>query len=406
MTEPNGLPKIHPAGRGRTFLAMVGQILSHPRLSPRIILGALLWLSAPLRAEVPLIGMTTAQTRGIATAEAGIVADRIRSELVKSGQVRLVEREAVDRVLKEQAFQGSGACGEDCSARIGRMLAAQSMLIPSIQCGEDRCTLSARLVDVGSGEVVVSVDQDCPTGSMEELLSQGVPGLVGKLLAGTRSAPSLQATGEIHVEVDDPTAELRLDGKTVPGEGAFALEGISPGTHLLEARTRDRMARREVRLAPGQILRVRLELQPGTGHAMLLSRPLGAQVFLRELLVGETPQKSLELPAGWQSLTFRKLGYLDTTLTVPVAMDSVRRVHVQLVPAGTLVLEPLVEAPARLWQAGEPLVRDASERISLRTGRWHLKLEAPGYLAVDQEIEIKPSRTTTVTLEALPQTDR
>lgn len=378
------------------------QILSIAR--SRHLAGALLLaLFVPGKAEVPLIGISAIESQGFDARDAGIVSDRIRSELVKSGQVRLVEREAVDRVLKEQAFQGSGVCGEECTARIGRMLAARSMLIPSVRCGQERCSLGARLVDVESGEVVVSVDEDCQTGEMETLLNRAVPGLVRRLLTGSLEAPSLKATGEIHVDADDPAATLRLDGKPVAGMGSFALEGLAPGPHRLEARTREHIARREVFLEPGQVLRVQLELQPGTGRVLLLSRPLGAQVFANRLLIGETPQKSLELPTGLQTLTFRKLGYLDTSLAVPVEMDSTRRLHVQLTAAGTLAVEPAVPVQARLWQGGEPLVRDASERIPLRTGRWHLKLEAPGWQAVDQEIEIAPSRTTTVTLEPQPQ---
>jgi len=59
---------------------------------------------------------------GMDQVTATIVSDRLRSELVNSGVFRVMEREEMENILKEQGFQQSGGCDEaSCLVQVGRL---------------------------------------------------------------------------------------------------------------------------------------------------------------------------------------------------------------------------------------------------------------------------------------------
>ena len=82
--------------------------------------------------------------------EASIISDRVRTELFKTGQYRILERSNMLSILKEQGFQQSQSnCqGVDCSVEIGRLLAVKQIVTGSVSKLGSIYTLSLRIVDV------------------------------------------------------------------------------------------------------------------------------------------------------------------------------------------------------------------------------------------------------------------
>lgn len=81
------------------------------------------------------------------------------SELLASGLVnykifKLVEREKINKIIKELTFQQSGICDEKTALQIGRLLGAKYILLGSfIQVG-DIIRIDARLSAVETGEIL------------------------------------------------------------------------------------------------------------------------------------------------------------------------------------------------------------------------------------------------------------
>ena len=65
---------------------------------------------------------------GIQKAEVAILTDRLRNELVKTGRFRLMEREKMDEILKEQGFQQTGCTSTECMVEVGRSIGVQQMI--------------------------------------------------------------------------------------------------------------------------------------------------------------------------------------------------------------------------------------------------------------------------------------
>ncbi len=157
------------------------------------LLPAVLGLVVAASAGVPTIAVATFDTRGAADSSAtGILTEALVNELAKTGQVRVMERAQMRRIFEEQRFEESGACGEDdCAQRLGHILSVRQIAVGTLGRLGGTLTLSARMVDVETGEVLQSSSrQEC---AVDQFLVD-LPGMARELLA----APGLMSSSSPH----------------------------------------------------------------------------------------------------------------------------------------------------------------------------------------------------------------
>tara|TARA_Y100001935_G_C17272036_1_gene492508 strand:+ start:108 stop:719 length:612 start_codon:yes stop_codon:yes gene_type:complete len=125
------------------------------------------------------------ENNGLDKSDVRIITERMQSEFVKADGYKVVERSKIDNILKEQKFQNSG-CVDECLIEIGKMVGAKEALIGSVGKLGNLFTITARLVDVSTGENIRSSDYDTE-GEISNLLKRGLPKIVvdltGKNLA-------------------------------------------------------------------------------------------------------------------------------------------------------------------------------------------------------------------------------
>ena len=119
--------------------------------------------------------------------------DIIVTELQKTGQFILVEREKVQRILDEQRFQASDLVEPATVAKVGRLLGVNAIVTGAVtQFGQREegveaivyqrrsqiaeCTVDIRIVDVETGEILVA---DSGRGEAKQTV-EGVMGLGGR----------------------------------------------------------------------------------------------------------------------------------------------------------------------------------------------------------------------------------
>jgi TolB-like protein len=124
--------------------------------------------------------------RGVAADEALTLADRFRAELSACDGIRQVERSQMDAILREQGFQQSGCVSTECAVQTGRLLGVERMVSGSVSKIGETWTLHARLIDVGTAEILRTaiVDQ---RGAVDDVLTRGMAQLAARL-AGTCKA--------------------------------------------------------------------------------------------------------------------------------------------------------------------------------------------------------------------------
>lgn len=183
-----------------------------------IVFLCLAWVAQARQVQVAVNDLVP---RGVAQTDVEILGDRLRAELLATGMVRVMERSQMDQILKEQAFQQSGACeGGECAVQIGKLLAVDRMIVGSVGRIGELYTVQTRILDVGTGEIVFGANQD-HAGRIEDLLSKVVPNLARQLAAAMTTDSANGPQGSL---VPVASSSGSLSGRTVaraPGPGSF-----------------------------------------------------------------------------------------------------------------------------------------------------------------------------------------
>lgn len=212
---------------GRTYYCPMAYILlaiesrrhAFARLSKLwVILLVCTSLFAATEGPVPMVAVTQLQPRGVSANDASVLTDNISDELLKSGMVRVMERSQMDKILQEQGFQQSGTCDtSECAVQIGRLLGIEQIVVGSVGKVGETYSLSIRMVDVSTGEVVASSRQN-HRGAIDDVLQQVVPKVVQEL---TRSSSKSEKTP------DNATQDAKIEKEGSSGVLWWTLGGVA-----------------------------------------------------------------------------------------------------------------------------------------------------------------------------------
>ena len=113
-----------------------------------------------LHGEGPMaVAILDLEGRGISEMEAQTLTDRMRSELVNTGAVTIVERSQMQEILEEQGFQQTGCTSDECAVEVGKLLGVQNMITGSIGKIGTSYTLDVRMFVVESGAIMKTVNR-------------------------------------------------------------------------------------------------------------------------------------------------------------------------------------------------------------------------------------------------------
>ena len=102
------------------------------------------------------IAVSTLDAQNVSAGDAAVIADLLRSRLVRGGVFNVVEKSNMEKILQEQGFQNSGCTNEECAVKLGRILNVQKMIVGSFGKLMNRYFINLRVVDVETGSVVFS----------------------------------------------------------------------------------------------------------------------------------------------------------------------------------------------------------------------------------------------------------
>ncbi|MBL8026395.1 MAG: PEGA domain-containing protein [Fibrobacteres bacterium] len=141
----------------------------------------MLFIVAQCFADKTVIAVNDLSGQGVDSATSMVITERIRAELTSLKHFRVMERSQMQVILREQGFQSSGACSDnDCLVQMGQLLGVENMLVGTIGKIGNIFTISLRMVDVRSGEVLYTVTEDCRC-AIEDVLTVATPNIINKL---------------------------------------------------------------------------------------------------------------------------------------------------------------------------------------------------------------------------------
>jgi len=133
------------------------------------------------KGKLPMVAVLPLDARGLTTEEASVMTDMLGSELLQTGAFRVMERSQMDKILAEQGFQKSGACdNSQCAVEMGQLLGIDNMVVGSIGKVGRTFLVNARMVSVGSGEIIRSVSRTT-TGDLDDILTRMMPIVASEL---------------------------------------------------------------------------------------------------------------------------------------------------------------------------------------------------------------------------------
>jgi TolB-like protein len=140
------------------------------------------WLCTGL-AQIPVspnIAVLDLTAKGVDSVDASVLSDKMRGEFINSKKFQVIERGAVDEVLKEQGFQQSDCMSNECVAEAGQLLGVKYMVAGSIGKIEETYLLSVRLINATNGKIEASSQKEI-SGSLVQMLKTGVPEVVERI---------------------------------------------------------------------------------------------------------------------------------------------------------------------------------------------------------------------------------
>ena len=134
-------------------------------------------IEIPLTPSPPLIKSNIAviELSGVNIPKSAISAlsDRLRSELLQTNHFQVIEREAMDEILKEQGFQQSGCTTNECAIEIGQLMNVEKIIGGSINKVGNTFASTIRMINSRNGNIEKTVSFDY-SGPVDEILKRGM----------------------------------------------------------------------------------------------------------------------------------------------------------------------------------------------------------------------------------------
>ncbi|MBI4979545.1 MAG: PEGA domain-containing protein [Spirochaetes bacterium] len=143
--------------------------------------------------------------KGVSAIEASAVSDLFRNELVASGKFDVLDRNNMDSVLKEQAFQQTGCTETACAVQIGKVLNMEYMLYGIVLKMGSSFYVTVEMIKVETGKIEKSARQSVKS-------YDDMEGAVKKLVADIAGSQQKKET----------------ESYTAKGNGVLSIKSASP----------------------------------------------------------------------------------------------------------------------------------------------------------------------------------
>lgn len=121
--------------------------------------------------------------QGIKENEAILISEQLRSELIKYTKIKLIERNQMQEIFKEQGFQQSGCTNDTCAIEVGKLLDVKNLIIGFVGISGSYIVLSIRVINVSTG--IIAVNSYIRTkGSIDKLFESSISEAASEIYMG------------------------------------------------------------------------------------------------------------------------------------------------------------------------------------------------------------------------------
>ena len=135
---------------------------------------------------------------GLTKGEAATLSDVLNSELVKSNEFTIVDRNRIKAILTEQGFQQSEACSQvECVVEAGKILKVEKMFVGVVGRIGKMYNVNIQVVDVSTAQIERNISRQ-HSGDIEELATDIIPDMASQLIK-EMTGKEIAVSGLIHL---------------------------------------------------------------------------------------------------------------------------------------------------------------------------------------------------------------
>ena len=170
------------------------------------------------------IAVSDLSPKGVDSSFAAIVTERIRSELVSTRLFRVMERTEMKSILDEQRFQRTDLCDQTCAIEMGQILGVGYIVAGSIGKIGKVFTITTRMINVNSGEIICVSNEDCRC-PIENVLQESPLNISKKFVKCAKEMDSFKKPHPAENRIDPQKQKIRIRyiRTTVIGVSSIAL---------------------------------------------------------------------------------------------------------------------------------------------------------------------------------------
>ena len=375
-------------------------------MKPLIIflLTAVIITASYAQIEKPRVAVLQLKSDGISDAESQIMTDRLRGELVKTNAFTIIERGEMDEILNEQGFQMTGCTSSECAVEAGKLLSANQICAGSIGKVGSLFTVSVRLIDVESGQIIKNVTEDCKC-PIEEVLTTSMRKVAMKLAGKYNITPAMMGatvltggSGDVYIKSSPAGADIYLDniqtGKSTPA----TLQDVPAGKHFIKLIKGNTIGSKTVTVKANDIVVENLKLVSAKGGLKIYSDPPEAFILIDGQFYAKTPSVIKDISVGEHLIKLRMEGYDDFDKTVKVEYNQFVKINANLKKMGVL---EIVSKPAgaaiyinNKLSGKTPLVQHRYPK-----GNYSIMLKKEGYITYERDIYINSEKTIKINVD-------
>jgi TolB-like protein len=188
----------------------------------------LLFISVPLFSQGAKLNIAVSDLagQGIDQSSTAIISDRLRTSLFKEGGFNVLERNAMQDILKEQGFQQSGCTSDACAVEIGQLLGVSYIIVGTVGKLGHLFTIDIRMIEVATAKIAYSesVDCDCP---IEKVLTSSIVSIAKKITENVKSTSAKATASEKATQEKSAPSAAPSQDTAKPAAGMKKAEGAA-----------------------------------------------------------------------------------------------------------------------------------------------------------------------------------
>ncbi len=120
------------------------------------------------------------------------VSEFVSTEMAKKSELTVIERKQIGAILNEQGFQQTGCTEQECAVEMGKLLSAKKIILGTLAKTGKAFILTAKSVDVETGQIDSAESERCLTEEDLELASKILAVKLVNKIAGTSYATPMR----------------------------------------------------------------------------------------------------------------------------------------------------------------------------------------------------------------------